>query len=89
MVQWPAKWRRRSVATTPVATTPLPAVTDDFQRRSDEATVPENQSALLLPAIRTPYELKLDHTIPTIQHDHELLVKVTSIGLNPIDWKAP
>ncbi|KAJ4298245.1 hypothetical protein N0V90_006144 [Kalmusia sp. IMI 367209] len=87
MVQWPAKWRRRSVATTP-ADAP-PAATVDFQRRSHETSVPNNQSALLLNGIRQPYELKLDHSIPTIQHEHELLVQVTSVGLNPIDWKAP
>ncbi|KAK7181793.1 zinc-binding dehydrogenase [Paraphaeosphaeria sporulosa] len=87
MVQWPAKWRRRSVAITPVEA--AASATADYQRRSEELNVPNSQSALLLPAIRTPYELKLDHTIPSIQHDHELLIQVSSVGLNPIDWKAP
>ncbi|KAF2448292.1 GroES-like protein [Karstenula rhodostoma CBS 690.94] len=87
MVQWPAKWRRRSVAITPAEA--APAATADYQRRSEELSVPDSQSALLLHAIRTPYEIKSGHTIPSIQHDHELLIRVNSVGLNPIDWKAP
>lgn len=87
MVQWPAKWRRRSVATTLVDA--AHTETTDFQRRSSHPTLPEKQSALLLPAIREPYDLKEDHWIPRIQSDYELLVQVTAVGLNPIDWKAP
>ncbi|KAL1605223.1 hypothetical protein SLS60_004767 [Paraconiothyrium brasiliense] len=87
MVQWPAKWRRRSVVTTPAEV--APEATSDFQRRNEEANVPDSQSALLLREIRTPYELNVSHNIPSIRHDHELLIRVRSIGLNPIDWKAP
>jgi hypothetical protein len=75
------------VAATPVEA--APAATSDFQQRSEDLSVPDSQSALLLHAIRTPYDLKSDHTIPSIQHDHELLIRVSSAGLNPIDWKAP
>ncbi|KAF9737603.1 hypothetical protein PMIN03_000225 [Paraphaeosphaeria minitans] len=87
MVQWPAKWRRRSVAITPVEA--AAAATADYQRRDEELIVPDSQSALLLHAIRTPYDVKLGHSIPRTQNDHELLIQVTSVGLNPIDWKAP
>lgn len=89
MVQWSAKWRRRSVAATPAVNSPPPAAAADFQRRDAGAVVPESQSALLLHAVRQPYTLKSDHAVPDIQHDHELLVQVTHVGLNPIDWKAP
>lgn len=61
----------------------------EFQREKDDIDPPENQSALLLRAISRPYELTYDHPIPKIKHDHELLVKVVAVGLNPIDWKAP
>jgi hypothetical protein len=62
----------------------------DFQH-SDETTteVPDTQSALLLRAIRQPYELEEGYPTPKVLGDDELLVKVTAVGLNPIDWKAP
>lgn len=64
-------------------------VQDLFQRNNINTSHPEQQSALLLHAIRQPYEVAIDHAVPVIQHDSELLVKVTAVGLNPIDWKAP
>jgi NADPH:quinone reductase-like Zn-dependent oxidoreductase len=51
--------------------------------------LPKVQSALKLHAIRQPYDLAEDHPVPATQHEHELLIKVEAIGLNPIDWKAP
>jgi NADPH:quinone reductase-like Zn-dependent oxidoreductase len=62
---------------------------DSFARREDDIVVPTIQSALLLHSIRQPYKITDDHQIPTIQNDFELLVKVKTVGLNPIDWKAP
>ncbi|KAI9934747.1 hypothetical protein ASPWEDRAFT_118225 [Aspergillus wentii DTO 134E9] len=47
------------------------------------------QSVLMLNGFKQPYSLVDDHTIPSIFHSDEILVKVVSIGLNPIDWKAP
>jgi hypothetical protein len=62
---------------------------DEFSREEDKIVVPNTQSALLLHAIRQPYTTAKDHKVPAIQNDSELLVKVQSAGLNPIDWKAP
>lgn len=64
-------------------------VHEKFQRRETTSPPPNNQSALLLHATRQPYKPTTDRTIPEVQHEWELLVKVEAIGLNPIDWKAP
>jgi hypothetical protein len=63
--------------------------TDHFQQNKACEKVPGTQSALLLRAIRQPYELIGDHSVPATHHDFELLVKIHTVGLNPIDWKAP
>ncbi|KAL2814122.1 chaperonin 10-like protein [Aspergillus granulosus] len=47
------------------------------------------QRALLLHAVQQPYALVTDHAIPALLHKDEILIKVTAIGLNPIDWKGP
>ncbi|KAJ5232663.1 hypothetical protein N7468_005619 [Penicillium chermesinum] len=47
------------------------------------------QRALLLNAAREKYTLVSDHSIPSIVHKGEILVKVLAIGLNPVDWKGP
>lgn len=64
-------------------------VKDQFQRNEVDEKHSEQQSALLLHAIRKPYEVATDYAIPEIQNDTELLIKVTAVGLNPIDWKSP
>ncbi|KAH6874725.1 chaperonin 10-like protein [Thelonectria olida] len=51
--------------------------------------IPESQRVLLLHGIRQPYQLTDGHPIPDTHHDHELLVRNETIGLNPIDWKSP
>jgi hypothetical protein len=79
------KWRRKDVAKKSRALESTP----EFQRRDAEIRIPKAQSALLLHAIRQPYELATNHPLPSVKSDHELLVKVSAIGLNPIDWKAP
>lgn len=93
MVSWPfAKRRKSSAISVPKVAALTPTVEDprhDFQREEEHTEQPENQSALLLHAVRQPYEHISDHSIPNIEHDHELLVKVSAVGLNPIDWKAP
>jgi hypothetical protein len=60
-----------------------------FSREEGEIVVPDTQSALLLHAVRQPYKTTTDHEVPAIKDSSELLVKVQSAGLNPIDWKAP
>jgi hypothetical protein len=93
MVSWPfAKRRKSSAVSVPrvaAATTIAEEPRHEFQREEEHAEQPENQSALLLHAVRQPYEHTSDHSIPQVEHDHELLVKVSAVGLNPIDWKAP
>ncbi|KAJ4314453.1 hypothetical protein N0V94_006446 [Neodidymelliopsis sp. IMI 364377] len=92
MVPW--RWGPKSISKAPTQRESQDA-TDDvenvFQRNetSKGQVHPKKQSALLLQAIRQPYEVVFDHAVPEIQHDTELLVKVTAVGLNPIDWKAP
>ncbi|KAF2787319.1 GroES-like protein [Melanomma pulvis-pyrius CBS 109.77] len=90
MVSWQL-WRRRSLLNTQQvdAVGEVEQRQDDFQHVIEDSEVPETQSALLLHAIRQPYELAAGYPIPKIQDDDELLVKVTVVGLNPIDWKAP
>ncbi|RFU26354.1 hypothetical protein B7463_g9984, partial [Scytalidium lignicola] len=46
------------------------------------------QNALLLYAVKEKYTLVTDYAAPSVIHDGEILIKVTAIGLNPIDWKA-
>jgi hypothetical protein len=63
-------------------------IDDDFVRREEEIGVPLAQTALLLHAVRQPYNTE-NHDVPVIHNESEVLVKVEVIGLNPIDWKAP
>ncbi|KAF1847829.1 GroES-like protein [Cucurbitaria berberidis CBS 394.84] len=88
------KLRTRSITTSPSSASPRAKrrktqLQIEFQRSTERTPLPENQSALLLHAIRQPYGISTEHEVPEIQHDHELLVKVNAAGLNPIDWKAP
>lgn len=48
-----------------------------------------HQEVLLLHAPKQRYAHIKQQPIPTLDHDHEMLVAVEAIGLNPIDWKAP
>ncbi|KAF4976004.1 hypothetical protein FZEAL_7260 [Fusarium zealandicum] len=56
---------------------------------SPETTIPSSQTVLLLHGVRQQYEVTSGYAIPDTKHDHELLVRNTTIGLNPIDWKSP
>lgn len=47
-----------------------------------------HQEVLLLHGVKQPYIHTPKYEIPQIKNDSEMLVKVTVIGLNPIDWKA-
>lgn len=55
----------------------------------EEITIPNHQSALLLHAVKEKFALVHDHHIPVLRAPDELLIKIHSIGLNPIDWKGP
>jgi hypothetical protein len=48
-----------------------------------------HQEILWLHAPKQRYAHAKEQPIPTLDHDHEMLVAVEAIGLNPIDWKAP
>ncbi|KAM7190165.1 GroES (chaperonin 10)-like protein [Rhypophila sp. PSN 637] len=50
---------------------------------------PETQRVLLLHAAKQPYQLTERYAVPSLQGQHEVLVRTQAIGLNPIDWKAP
>ncbi|KAF2211350.1 hypothetical protein CERZMDRAFT_43688 [Cercospora zeae-maydis SCOH1-5] len=54
----------------------------------EPARVPQHQRALVLHDVKTPYVLTRQHTVPEVQNENELLVRIASIGLNPIDWKS-
>jgi len=82
------KVQGRSVVTPPQARTELDA-TVEFQQCDPGHYIPNKQKALVLSSLRQPYELTAGHAVPTTRSDHELLVKVNFVGLNPIDWKAP
>lgn len=95
MVPW--RWRPKSISKAPTQVKPETQAADStadevqhqFQRNALDERPPEQQSALLLHAIRQPYEVALNHAVPQIQSDEELLVKVAAVGLNPVDWKSP
>ncbi|KAM0352358.1 hypothetical protein ACHAPU_002023 [Fusarium lateritium] len=62
---------------------------DQLSEPEHQPAIPSSQSVLLLHAIRQPYQVSSGYAVPEIKHDHELLVRTDTIGLNPIDWKAP
>jgi hypothetical protein len=77
-------------ATQPRYTPPADLTAQDQLSESDEPPpIPSSQSVLLLHGIRQPYQVTAGYSVPDIKHDHELLVRTDTIGLNPIDWKAP
>ena len=47
-----------------------------------------HQRAALLRGPKLPYEVIEDHPTPQLQNEHEVLIRVEAIGLNPIDWKS-
>ncbi|KAM5352751.1 hypothetical protein ACJ41O_005473 [Fusarium nematophilum] len=51
--------------------------------------LPDSQTVLLLHGVRQQYEVTHGYAIPETEHGHELLVRTSTIGLNPIDWKSP
>lgn len=47
------------------------------------------QDVLLIHGPGQKYVLAQNHSIPSLNAEHEILVKVIAVGLNPIDWKGP
>ncbi|KAF2020218.1 GroES-like protein [Aaosphaeria arxii CBS 175.79] len=101
MVSWPfAKRRKSTFSASPLKvesveekTVKRDSVQEEdahhYHRDTADVEIPEQQSALLLHAVRQPYEATSEYSIPKLEHDYELLVKVNAVGLNPIDWKSP
>lgn len=52
-------------------------------------SVPETQTILLLYGPKQPYKVVDDYPVPKLKSETEVLVRNHTIGLNPIDWKAP
>lgn len=50
--------------------------------------LPQLQRALLVHALRERFQLKQDHKVPETVSPDEIVVKISAIGLNPIDWKS-
>ncbi|KAL1997587.1 hypothetical protein VTN02DRAFT_1398 [Thermoascus thermophilus] len=67
----------------------LPLLVEGRSASPRPSPVQTRQNVLLLKAAREKYTLVEDHPIPQILHPGEMLVRVMTIGLNPIDWKAP
>lgn len=51
--------------------------------------LPTRQHQLQLHAVGQEFKLFEDAALPELTRDDEILVRVSTIGLNPIDWKAP
>ncbi|RMZ74923.1 hypothetical protein DV738_g5678, partial [Chaetothyriales sp. CBS 135597] len=49
---------------------------------------PQKQQQLLVVEVKQPLHLKDDASIPASNTDHEVLVRIEYVGLNPIDWKS-
>ncbi|KAL6904651.1 GroES-like protein [Trichoderma evansii] len=47
------------------------------------------QTVLLLHGPRQAYQITNDYDVPLLVEDDETLIQTYTIGLNPIDWKAP
>ncbi|UPL02039.1 hypothetical protein LCI18_012973 [Fusarium solani-melongenae] len=83
-----------SPAAQPQPTQPSDQSTDSsapsqIPETTNEHTIPSAQTVLLLHGVRQQYEVTHGYAIPDTKHDHELLVRTNTIGLNPIDWKSP
>lgn len=51
--------------------------------------IPEAQTVLLLHSPKQPYQVTENYPVPRRQSDQEVLIQCKTIGLNPINWKAP
>lgn len=81
-----------SPAAQPQATQPVDQSSSTPSRipeTTHEHAIPSSQTVLLLHGVRQQYEVTPGYAIPDTKHDHELLVRNNTIGLNPIDWKSP
>lgn len=85
---------RKSILASPTTT---PVIADKSSAAEESAatamasdiTVPDTQKILLLYGPRQPYKVVENYAVPKLLSDDEVLVRTRTIGLNPIDWKAP
>ncbi|KAB5582997.1 chaperonin 10-like protein [Coniochaeta sp. 2T2.1] len=61
----------------------------EVNEQPEPPSVPETQTVLLLHGAKQPYQVTGSYAVPQAETEHEVLLKVEVIGLNPIDWKAP
>ena len=54
-----------------------------------DRTLPLKQDQLVLLAAKEEYQLFQNVTIPSPINDSEAVVRIETLGLNPIDWKGP
>lgn len=47
-----------------------------------------DQNVLMIHVPGQEYKLTQNHRISSLNAENEILVKVTAMGLNPIDWKG-
>jgi len=64
-------------------------ILEDTTLKSNQSLPWTQQQQLQLQTIKAPFQLIDGAELPEFQHGAELLIRVDTIGLNPIDWKAP
>lgn len=60
-----------------------------YLSHSVEDRLPETQHRLLIHAPKESFKLERDAELPALKSSDEIVLRVDSIGLNPIDWKSP
>lgn len=61
----------------------------EYLSRRGISLLPQSQQQLLVLVPKEPFHLEEDAPVPTTEGEHETLIRIDSIGLNPIDWKSP
>lgn len=72
-----------------IAASPSDSESTLAEEKEIKHELPTRQRLLLLHGPKQDYTLTDDHPVPVTDAHHEVVVRVTTIGLNPIDWKAP
>ena len=88
MTLW-SLWRRVTSSFYSFSDIPLTPQYLEDRPVNTSSQIPDKQRALLLHGPHQEYKLTDQYPVPVVVADHELLVRVRAIGLNPIDWKAP
>lgn len=78
-----------STASSSTTTTTETPTSRTYLARPETPQVPAEQHQLLIYAPKEPFKLKGGAEVPGVRSTREILIRVDSIGLNPIDWKSP